>query len=93
VTAMRNIVRSLEDARASARSRRNRGESIGSYRMRPLTKAERAELDEASADYRQSWSYLLDTTRRKWRSERQHAITTYRFATWEAMGDSLEIPF
>ncbi len=46
---MRNFHRDMEQAKADKLARRNRGESIGNYGMRPLTRREGAEVDGADA--------------------------------------------
>ncbi len=77
------------EAKQNKMDRRNRGESIGTHRNRPLTAAERAQADPEVG----SWWRLLVETRLAWRHARTDAIEAFRYRTHEIRGDSLEIPF
>jgi hypothetical protein len=75
------------EAKAAKMTRRNRGESIGNHGIRPLTKAEPAEIDPEPG----SWWRLVAETRLAWRHARTGAIEQFRYASHEICGDSLEI--
>jgi hypothetical protein len=79
----------MPEAKAAKMTRRNRGQFIGNYGIRPLTKAERAEIDPEPG----SWWRLVAETRQSWRFAKTGAIEQFRYATHEIRGDSLEIPF
>ena len=50
VTPMPTFANRMIEARRNMQERRNRGEAVGNHGMRPLTAAERSEIDPVYAD-------------------------------------------
>jgi len=89
---MSDIIARMNEARRILRERRNRGETVGNHGMRPLTAAERRQIDPVYADELEAGIAAIVLTLADRCAQERADLEFYLLENAEP-GGMLEIPF
>jgi hypothetical protein len=92
VTAMSNFANRMLEARRNRQERRNRGEAVGNHGTRPLTAAERRQIDPVYADELEAGIAAIVLTLADRCAQERADMELYLLENTES-GGILEIPF